>query len=555
MKRMRILALLTVVVLAFALLPAKVVQAAEVCGQYDTISVMGGQYIVQNNVWGASTRQCVNVPDTNSNAFTVSVAEHNQGSVAAYPSVFKGCHWGTCTTNSGMPVLVSQVTSAPFSWSVTKISSGTWNVAAEAWFSPSTDSSSGYNGGAELMIWLDWQGMQPAGSQIGTASIGGITWEVWYSNIGWNYLAYRPTGSRLSSINADLKSFINDAVSRGYIQNSWYLHDLEAGFELMVGGAGFRSNSFSFSVSTGGTVPTPTRTPTPGATPTRTPTPGPTATPTRTPTPGPTATPAPGGACAVDYTIANDWGSGATVNVTIRNNGSSAINGWTLTWTFPGNQQITQMWGGTYTQSGASVLVKNASYNANIPANGGTASFGFNLTYSGSNAKPTDFALNGVSCGGGTPVPTATPTRTPTPGATATPTRTPTPGPTATPTRTPTPAPTATPGGGAACAVTYAIQNDWGSGATVNVTIRNNGSSAINGWTLAWTFPGNQQITNMWNATYTQSGASVSAKNASWNANIPANGGTVSLGFNLSYSGTNAKPTSFTLNGTACQSQ
>ncbi len=154
-----------------------------------------------------------------------------------------------------------------------------------------------------------------------------------------------------------------------------------------------------------------------------------------------------------------------------------------------------------------------------------------------------------------TPGPTATPTRTPTPttGPTATPTRTPTPGVTATPTRTPTP--TATPSAGSACAVTYAIHSDWGTGATVEVTIRNNGSSAINGWTLAWTFPGNQQITNLWNGTYTQSGASVSVRNAGWNATIAANGGTVNFGFNLSYSGTNTRPTSFTLNGTACQSQ
>ncbi|MCX7681753.1 MAG: cellulose binding domain-containing protein [Anaerolineae bacterium] len=274
---------------------------------------------------------------------------------------------------------------------------------------------------------------------------------------------------------------------------------------------------------------TPTRTPTPA--PTRTPTPGATATPMPTPTPTPTRTPTPtpsnGGTCAVDYVIANDWGSGATVNVTIRNNGSSAINGWTLAWTFPGTQQITQMWDGTYTQSGASVSVRNVSYNATIPANGGTASFGFNLTYNGTNAKPTNFTLNGVSCGNGTATPTATPTRTPTP----------------------------TPANGAACAVTYVIASDWGSGAGVNVTIKNNGSTAINGWTLAWTFPGNQQITSMWNATYTQSGASVSARNMDYNAIIPANGGTVSFGFNLSYSGTNATPLSFTLNGITCQSR
>jgi cellulase/cellobiase CelA1 len=99
------------------------------------------------------------------------------------------------------------------------------------------------------------------------------------------------------------------------------------------------------------------------------------------------------------------------------------------------------------------------------------------------------------------------------------------------------------------------ISSDWGVGANADVTIKNNTANAVNGWTLAWTFPGNQTITNLWNGTYTQSGASVSVKDAGYNAMIGANGGTTSFGFGMNYSGTNAKPTSFTLNGMACQVQ
>ncbi|MBN1311573.1 MAG: endo-1,4-beta-xylanase [Anaerolineae bacterium] len=113
--------------------------------------------------------------------------------------------------------------------------------------------------------------------------------------------------------------------------------------------------------------------------------------------------------------------------------------------------------------------------------------------------------------------------------------------------------PTSTPDVPGGCAVNYVIQNDWGSGATVNVTVQNNGGSAINGWTLTWAFPGNQQIVHLWNGSYTQSGASVSVSNAAWNGTIGGSGGTVSFGFNLSYSGTNAEPASFSLNGTVCQ--
>ena len=71
--------------------------------------------------------------------------------------------------------------------------------------------------------------------------------------------------------------------------------------------------------------------------------------------------------------------------------------------------------------------------------------------------------------------------------------------------------------------------NDWGAGATVSVTIKNTDSAAINDWTLAWDFTGNQKVTNMWNATYTQSGTTVTAKNTAYNSNIPSNG-SVSFG-------------------------
>jgi endoglucanase len=168
-----------------------------------------------------------------------------------------------------------------------------------------------------------------------------------------------------------------------------------------------------------------------------------------------------------------------------------------------------------------------------------------------------------------TPTPTVrtnTPTRraTPTPTRRGTPTRRVTPTPTrtrGTPTRTNTPTPTLpntptpTNGQSGGYVVAYVIQSDWGSGATLSITITNKTTTAVNGWTLAWTFPGNQVITNLWNGTYTQSGASVSVKDAGFNAYIGPNGGSVNFGCNINYSGSNAKPTSFTLNGTACQVQ
>lgn len=84
-------------------------------------------------------------------------------------------------------------------------------------------------------------------------------------------------------------------------------------------------------------------------------------------------------------------------------------------------------------------------------------------------------------------------------------------------------------------------EHTWTGGATVNVTITNNGSSTVNGWTATWTFTGDEKITSMWNATYTQSGSSVTARNASWNGTIQP-GASVTFGFNISYTGSYSRP-------------
>ncbi|MCP2242649.1 glycoside hydrolase family 48 protein [Lentzea aerocolonigenes] len=108
-------------------------------------------------------------------------------------------------------------------------------------------------------------------------------------------------------------------------------------------------------------------------------------------------------ACSVNYSITSDWGNGFVADVAIKNEGD-AINGWTLSWTFPDGQQITNLWNGSHTQSGAKVSVTPVDWNKNIPA-GGSAAFGFQGTRGGANGKPTDFAVNGVSCGGANKAP------------------------------------------------------------------------------------------------------------------------------------------------------
>jgi endo-1,4-beta-xylanase len=104
-----------------------------------------------------------------------------------------------------------------------------------------------------------------------------------------------------------------------------------------------------------------------------------------------------GGPCAVTYTTQSQWTGGFVGQVVISNTGTSTINGWTLKFTFPGDQHITSDFNGTASQSGEAATLTNASYNGTL-APGGNTTVGFQGTWTNSDAVPTSFTLNGASC-------------------------------------------------------------------------------------------------------------------------------------------------------------
>jgi Cellulose binding domain./Cellulase (glycosyl hydrolase family 5). len=106
----------------------------------------------------------------------------------------------------------------------------------------------------------------------------------------------------------------------------------------------------------------------------------------------------PAGGCAVDYRI-SDWGDWFNADVTVRNTGTAAVEGWRLEFAFTGEQRVHSVWNARATQEGRQVRAVNESWNATIPA-GGTVSFGFNGSSAGANGVPSSFSLNGAACAG-----------------------------------------------------------------------------------------------------------------------------------------------------------
>jgi hypothetical protein len=112
-----------------------------------------------------------------------------------------------------------------------------------------------------------------------------------------------------------------------------------------------------------------------------------------------------------------------------------------------------------------------------------------------------------------------------------------------TPPTSPSPTPTSR--------VTYKTGSQWSGGFVADVTVTNTGTTAVDGWALAFTFGGDQRITNAWNATFTQTGADATLTGATWNRAIPP-GGTVQAGLMGTWRASAAPPTTATLNGAPC---
>jgi O-glycosyl hydrolase len=110
---------------------------------------------------------------------------------------------------------------------------------------------------------------------------------------------------------------------------------------------------------------------------------------------------------------------------------------------------------------------------------------------------------------------------------------------------------TVNPSGGGSCHIAYTTNSQWPGGFTAQVVISNTGSTAISSWTLSFTFPGDQKITSNFNGGFSQTGENATLTNASYNGSI-APGGSVTDGFQGSWTNSDAAPTSFTLNGATC---
>ncbi|MBS2963541.1 fibronectin type III domain-containing protein, partial [Actinocrinis puniceicyclus] len=599
-----------------------------------TGTIPAGDYMIQANEWNSTATQCITY--TGGTAWNVSTANFNltgSGAPATYPSIYKGCHWGLCTPNSGLPIQVSKLGSATSSWSTTQPASGAYDVAYDIWFN-STPTTTGQPDGTEMMIWLNSRGgVQPFGSQTATANVAGYNWNVWTGNqTSWKIISYVLNPGGTSFNNLDIKALINDAVSRGSLNASNYLIDSEVGFEIWQGGQGLATNSYSFNATAGGggdTTPpsTPTNVVASGVTSSsvslswspstdnvgvtgyriyRNGTQVGTATSTSYTDTGLTAS------TQYSYTVAaydaagnvstpssavsttTSAGAGDTTppstptNVVASGVTSSSVS---LSWSpstdnvgvtgyriYRNGTQVGTATSTSYTDTGLTastqysytVAAYDAAGNVSTPSSAVSTTTSAGAGDTTPPSTPTNVVASGVTSSSvslswspstdnvgvtgyriyrnGTQVGTATGTSYTDTGLTASTQYSYTvaaydaAGNVSTPSSAVSTTTSAGNTGGGGCTATFQNTSDWGNGFTANVTVTNTGSTTTKSWKVTWTWGGNQQVTNMWNAANQQSGQGETATNMSYNGAI-APGANTQFGFQASYSGANANPT------------
>ncbi|MCC8339938.1 cellulose binding domain-containing protein [Streptomyces sp. R1] len=370
-----LLGVLSATLATFALAASLVTAAAPaqadttLCEPFATTTIQG-RYVVQNNRWGSSATQCVTATDTGFRVTQADGSVPTNGAPKSYPSVFNGCHYTNCSPGTNLPARLDTVSRAPSSISYGFVGNAVYNASYDIWLDP-TARTDGVNR-TEIMIWFNRVGpIQPIGSPVGTATVGGRTWEVWSGGNGSNDVLSFVAPSAISGWSFDVMDFVRATVARGLAEEDWYLTSVQAGFEPWQNGAGLAVNSFSSTVETGGA---------PGGT---------------DPDPDP-GDPGDAPACEVSYRT-NVWQDGFTADVIVTNTGTDPVDGWQLAFTLPSGQRISNAWNASVTPATGSVTATGVSHNARI-APGGSLSFGFQGTYSGAFSDPAGFRLNGTTC-------------------------------------------------------------------------------------------------------------------------------------------------------------
>jgi hypothetical protein len=237
---------------ARAHIPAHLRHSAQtsLCRRYQHLSVttaQGTNFVIKNDNYGGQ-RECLSVQGRRPNfTLTRSPVPAWHKLPQAYPFIMRGCSWGTCSADSGLPRQVDTLRRPVATWSTTQVPHGRWDAAFDIWFGrhPMT---TGQARGAELMIWLNSRHIKlPRHTPV--VRIDHARWylvhrRACHDGACWNYVQFRRVHPVTSVRRLRLLPFIDRAEAHALIEPQWWLENIEAGFELWQGGTGLATDRF-----------------------------------------------------------------------------------------------------------------------------------------------------------------------------------------------------------------------------------------------------------------------------------------------------------------------
>ncbi len=208
--------------------------------------VASGAYDVLLEEWGSTAELCLRT--TGGTDFRITRSDISQWTVGAYPNI------STILGHDGMPVRISQAGNPASSWSVrTPGTTGSFDVAYDITIGTRRAATSWDHGGAEVMIWLATRGHPYELGRVVASHvrIGHAAYTVWVAppsvtSVGQIAVTFVRERQTRAVTGLNLGRFIRLAASYGSFPTSEYLVRVQAGIEIIQGGKGFATTSFSY---------------------------------------------------------------------------------------------------------------------------------------------------------------------------------------------------------------------------------------------------------------------------------------------------------------------
>lgn len=232
--------------------PVNVKKTFSSCVNDNGLNSVNGSYMLVNNIWnpkGATTyTQCASAT-----IGTLSGVEKAQfdwdftstdSSVKSYPSIAYGQKSGyTQSTTAKLPVLVSELGDLHVTGQVNTacLTDCLYDTAIDVFFSK-TKTTVGFSPSSELMILTDYNVKQFGGVFKGRVMIDGAEYDLYQgtvvngadANQSWNFMSYVAVVPQ-TKLNLNVRSFVDDSKTRGYLAATEYFDSVEMGTEVIKG--------------------------------------------------------------------------------------------------------------------------------------------------------------------------------------------------------------------------------------------------------------------------------------------------------------------------------